>query len=369
MSKNEFSGEKLRLARTFYGLTQQEVGEKIGVTRQFVHQIEIGARTPSEETVPGFCALFSVNPEFFFREIKNPVTVDETYFRKLKKTPVALVNQTLSFGTFANRLVNILEDFLNLPQVLVPNYDVKCSDDVPKVANAVRRDLGLKLDSPIRSVSQTIEKCGPIIFDFKHASSDLDALSISRARPIIIRSTTKQSGARLRFDFAHEFGHLVMHQGQNDHSDELEKQANRFAGCFIFPLDSLRREFPTPVSGKFEWKKIYQLKKRWGLSVAAIIRQAYDASLLNELEYQRANRYLSKTRQRKSEWYDDYIPIEEPELLRKSLKVLFDRNGIGILELANALDVRSDFLAKLVGFDESRAIESSASNVALLRKR
>ncbi|WP_082335863.1 helix-turn-helix transcriptional regulator [Rheinheimera sp. KL1] len=45
---NEFFGEKLRLARLMAGITQQELGELVAVSRQFIHQLEAGVKPPAE---------------------------------------------------------------------------------------------------------------------------------------------------------------------------------------------------------------------------------------------------------------------------------------------------------------------------------
>ena len=367
-NNTSFSGESLRLARTFLGLSQQEVGERLGVSRQFIHQIETESRIPSSDLIQGLCSVLLIEEKFLRTHFKSPVSVDQVYFRKLKRTPVSLVNQTLSFGTIADRIVNILENFVSLPPVDIPTCDVLSDEDAEIAALETRKLIGLKPDSPIKNLSRTLEKRGVIIFDFNNASSDLDALSISRARPIIIRSTQKQAGARVRFDLAHEFGHIVMHQGLNDHSDELEKQANRFAGCFLFPPSCVRREFPPLVRGYFDWNKIYHLKIRWGISVAAILSQALHAGSINAEEYSRGHRYLSKTRQKKEERFDDKISLERPELLRLSIQALID-SGIGAKSVIDSLGVSEEFFRRLIGTLGPDSFQMEASNVSLLWRR
>ena len=43
----DFYGEKLRLARLLKGVTLQELGDAVSVSRQGIHQYESDARAPS----------------------------------------------------------------------------------------------------------------------------------------------------------------------------------------------------------------------------------------------------------------------------------------------------------------------------------
>lgn len=58
-----------------------------------------------------------------------------------------------------------------------------------------------------------VENQGAIVTTFDGVSDKVDALSINRKYPIIIRNTAKESVCRMRFDIAHECGHLIMHDG------------------------------------------------------------------------------------------------------------------------------------------------------------
>jgi transcriptional regulator with XRE-family HTH domain len=61
-------GAKVRQARTQAGLTQREVGARVGVTKNHVTQIERGARLPSVEVLLKLAYLFEVSTDFLLKD-------------------------------------------------------------------------------------------------------------------------------------------------------------------------------------------------------------------------------------------------------------------------------------------------------------
>lgn len=58
---------RLKELRKALKLTQQELADRIGVSRNFITQIEMGVKVPSARTVADICREFSVN-ESWLRE-------------------------------------------------------------------------------------------------------------------------------------------------------------------------------------------------------------------------------------------------------------------------------------------------------------
>lgn len=54
-------GERLKIARENAGLTQQEVAEKIGVTKQTVSNYECNAGVPSGNVFLRLCMLYKID--------------------------------------------------------------------------------------------------------------------------------------------------------------------------------------------------------------------------------------------------------------------------------------------------------------------
>jgi len=62
-------------------------------------------------------------------------------------------------------------------------------------------------------------------------------------------------------------------------SKRIEQQAHLFAGAFLFPRESFRQEVAAPTLNYFS-----ALKKRWGMSIAAMIYRASVLGMIDEFE-------------------------------------------------------------------------------------
>lgn len=54
-------GERVRMVRKDSGMTQEEFTKRLGVTRQALSHVELGARTLTDQMALGICRTFSVN--------------------------------------------------------------------------------------------------------------------------------------------------------------------------------------------------------------------------------------------------------------------------------------------------------------------
>lgn len=315
MDKLKIAGEQLRLARLAHGYSLEAVGEMIGATRQYLHLLETGARTPSDEIVLALGDVLGVTPSFLAEPIASTVRPEQCHFRGHITRPAAVTSQVLARGTLLDRFVAGVEGHIGLPEVSFPDIPANTVDEIEAAAEQARNYWGLGLAGPIVSMMRVVENAGAVVSYFGDLSERVDAFSMDRRRPILVRSSLKESLCRQRFDFAHEVGHLIMHRGVQTGDRATEGQAHRFAGAFLFPRAAFLREFPRGRS--IDWLALYRLKLRWKISVRAMIRRAYDLNLLSPAQYRTANIHMVKTGQAKAEKYDDdeSMPVEQPELL------------------------------------------------------
>ena len=112
-----FSNAKLRLARLLNGWTKAELAERLQVSRQFVHALEIGEKTPSNELLPALALVLRVQPAFFTSALEEEVREGECHFRSRRNMPDKLAEQIIAHGTAVESLVRYLERSLTLPKV------------------------------------------------------------------------------------------------------------------------------------------------------------------------------------------------------------------------------------------------------------
>ena len=157
----------------------------------------------------------------------------------------------------------------------------------------------------------------------------------------------------MRFDLAHECGHLVMHDGIETGCKQTEREADAFASAFLFPRKSFASEFPTCLNfdGSINWKKVYELKVRWKVSAKAIIFRAHFLGFINAQQYRNANVWFSQTRQTRQEKFDDILQMEEPHILKESIIVMKEQLGITFEMMADKLGVKPVLLASVTGME------------------
>ena len=59
-------GERIKLARTGKGLTLEKLSEKIGISRNFLWEIEDGRKAPALPTFYNICDALNVSADFLF---------------------------------------------------------------------------------------------------------------------------------------------------------------------------------------------------------------------------------------------------------------------------------------------------------------
>lgn len=368
MADNIFYGESLRLGRLYAGLTLADLGERVGVSRQFIHQLEVGTKpNASKEMVEALADVLDIYPRFLLSQLDNEVKEEQCHFRSQRSTLVSTAQQTIAHGTLFDYLVSYIDNRLSLPPVNFPQIDIRDDNDIEQAALFCRNHWELTADQPISNMIRVVENAGAVVTMFEGVSGTVDAFSIDRARPIIIRSTVKQSPSRLRFDIAHECGHLVMHKGIHTGDEKTERQADRFAGGFLLPKEEFIKQFPK--GRRLDWIAIFRMKRYWQVSAQAIVRRAHDLGLIDHAQYKTACVFISKNGYRKNEPYEPK-ESESPELLKIAFGLLQKHFKIKPADVASHLGLKPHALSKLVGFQiPGESAVTSANIIDLNRYR
>lgn len=73
-------GEQIRDARKALSLTQKEFSAALGMSENYIWQIEKGQREPSDRTISDICRIFAIREEWLRTgtgEMKEPMTKEE----------------------------------------------------------------------------------------------------------------------------------------------------------------------------------------------------------------------------------------------------------------------------------------------------
>lgn len=355
----EFLGDRLRLARLMRGYTLQELGTAASVTRQNIHQLEANTRTPNIDVVQALAEFLEVETSFFSTPLVSEVKPEQCHFRKRKTTPVGIANRVIAYSTLFEQVVAILQDKLNLPPAdfdFADKHGFDTSNLTPKrieeLAETAREYWELGTNCPIESMVNVLEYHGAVVTCFDDLSDKVDALSVNRQFPIVIRNKFKTSACRMRFDLAHECGHFVMHDGIETGDNRTESEANSFASAFLMPRAPFMQEFQYCFAGsQLNWEEIFAMKLRWKVSARAIIYRAHYLRLITAQQYRGANVHLNRSGQARKEKYDDTIPLEEPEMLEQGFKLLNNELQITFSDVAHKLGVSLTTLSHITGLN------------------
>lgn len=344
-----FHPKRLKLIRQDRAKTQAEYADELGVSRQFMHQIEVGERSPNADTVEALCSLTGVTPRFFERPVNHWISPDQCNFRKQKTTSKTFSNQIIARSTLVTEVIDWISQHVALPPISIPHVDLSATTEPEDAARRVRNEWGLGDDAPIDSVTRIIENAGAICVNAVGISQKISALSVDERRPIVLHNHEHAQPTRLRFDMCHEFGHFVMHRGIITGDDETESQANRFAAEFLIPKKAFYREFPSALSGRrFNWSAMASMKRRWGISFRALVRRAKMLGIIDAAQYKSGNVYLNKRGYAKEEPFEPIAP-ERPESMLLAASVLKDHVSIYREDIADILGLTSPLLEELLG--------------------
>ena len=364
-------GANVRLARLFHGLTLEDVAARLGKTRQYVHKIETEQIVPPLETLEVIAELTQVEPAFFVTPVPAPVAEEQCHFRKHFTTRSAIKHVALAKGEMFRRLVAGLEEQLELPIPNIPQHDVHSLVEIERAAEACRAHWGLGF-GPIQNMVRVAELAGVVVTSFKGISREVDAYSISAARPIIVVNSEEASACRLRFDIAHELGHLVLHVGLSTGDRKTEGEANRFAGAFLLPRSSFVKEFPRLRGSYLNWQGLSEMKLRWKVSKAALLYRARQLSLISEDQYRTGVIRLNRGGEAKVEREDALVASEAPELFTQAVQLGMRHHRLDLDAYCRSFAVKASVLAEFLA--ESFVLPEDAgsqltSNVVFLAER
>lgn len=290
---SDFDPARLALARRLAGLQRTRIARAAGITPAAITQFEKGQTRPTIPVLQALSATLGVPPEFFRTGYPvHALPAGGAHFRSLRATSSLEREKALAFAELVLALVEAIERYVELPEVRLPALDISPTLEVEEIrglAQQARAQMGVG-PGPVPHVVRLLETHGVVVVRLDDATKRVDAFSHqSGPRPVILLSPMKADKARSRFDAAHELGHLLIHPDTEPGSRLVEEQAHAFAAEFLMPAAQIARELPT----RLDWSVLHDLKRRWGVSLRALVVRGHKLGRFGDSTYQRAMRQLS----------------------------------------------------------------------------
>ena len=310
-------GARLKQARMLAGLTQKELVDRLdkqgfAITKQAISKYETGKGYPPVRFLLLASTALGVRSTYF--SVQPAESVKWKAFRRHsdfgKRKQEAIKAHAADIAELQVELHSLLYpgETPDFPQA-VPT---KTIEDVEWLAGHLRKKWEWG-NRPLDNLVQTTEDRGAIVIGWEDERGKFDGLSGWCSEYPVTVINTNRSADRIRFNLAHEIGHLVM--DTSEVPEDEEKLAHRFAAALLVPADHAFHELGRKRH-HLDWNELLTLKRKYGLSMAAWVRRARDLKIISEHSYQKLCVELSTRGWRKDE-PGEYLGDEEPIQLKQ----------------------------------------------------
>ncbi|WP_196599630.1 helix-turn-helix domain-containing protein [Pectinatus frisingensis] len=342
---------KLIEARKARGYTVAEISKWLGVSRQAVDKYEKGLMRPSVDVLQKYIELLEFPMTYFqspIPEISLPKTA--ILHRSLATASAPSRDKVSVRAEWMNRVMFFLSQYCEFPEVTIKlkkGRRIYSTEDIEQIAENLRSKWGLGL-GPIDNLTILLQNQGIVVARTAIQVDKSDACSQWVGdQPYVFLTADKEAAVRSRFDLAHELGHILLHYVEDgavtrELIKELDKEANRFAGAFLLPRQTFAREI---ISTSLEY--FIQLKKRWKVSIAAMIYRCKDLGILSENQTSYLWRQMAAAKMRTKEPLDDTLTIEQPTLFKDAFELLIDNNILTPQEIVEQIQLPVRDLSEL----------------------
>lgn len=342
-----FNHHMLTLAREARGMTQAELAAAVSVGQGTLSKYETGLRTDPDDSFVADLSHVLSYPASFFYQVGHPYGFPPFHYRKRKKLSAKALGRivaemnirrmhvrklALSYETKSNRFI---------PEIDVDEFQgrAKGPPTIEDIARSVRESWMLP-SGPVPSMVDLIEENGGIVIPCDFGSDLIDAMSQRiDGLPILFFINVNVPTDRLRHTLAHELAHMVLHTVTFKADDEMEQEADSFAGSFLLPADEFKAQLR-----RFDLRHLANMKAYWKVSMAAIAVRAERLKLITPYQSKMFWIEMSKLGFRKRE--PNEPPPERPTKLRRMVEYHQHTLGYSDEDMANLLCVTaSEFKA------------------------
>ena len=335
-----FNHHMMTLARNSRGLTQAELAEQLRVTQGTLSKYESGLNEPPIDFVDDLSEALGFRSSFFY-EAGRPYGLPPFHFRRRKKLSAKTLARIVAEMNIRRiHLTKLLVSFDWKTNAFIPEIDcddyhgkgkaVLTTEDVARLV----RERWMLPKGPISNMVELLEENGGIVIPCDFGTDLIDALSQRiDGLPILFFVNVAAPADRLRHTLAHELGHMVLHTITVKSDEEMEDEADAFAGAFLLPADEIR-----PQLRRFDLRQIANLKLHWKVSMGAIAVRASRLKLITPYQGKMFWIEMSKLGYRKRE--PNEPAKETPSLLRQMIAFHIKKLGYSLGDLAKLFHLR-----------------------------
>ena len=319
-------GARIRLVRQYLGISQQDLARAAEINQSVISRVEQGGAAGADllacvSRVTGYAV------SYFDRGPLPDLPETSLRFRKRSSSRRSDEKRLRAYCVQLVELLSEIEKRVSLPPVMIQSVERAIDgEDIETLAVFVRHQLGAKHNEPLKGIATAIERKGGVVVGALVESAKIDGACLwapgPGGRPLICFNRDAP-GDRQRLSIAHELGHLILHRRIDPQwsygiaSQQLEKQAFQFGSALLMPRSAAKGE----INSNATLRDLAIVKAKWGVSIAALIRRAYELGIIPNRRYRSLNKQLAMRGWRKSEPVS--VPTQKPRLLTEAIRAAF----------------------------------------------
>ncbi|MEG2985358.1 MAG: XRE family transcriptional regulator [Peptostreptococcaceae bacterium] len=353
MSKNIFSGKKLRNARVYRGKTVDVLANETKINKKDILAFEGDKYKPTLENEMKMANALNFPKDYFSEKDAVNVVVENAHIRTESTLPrvddIAFKEKLV----MTHRLLAFVQGYIKFPEMNLPE-GLNRNDDIENLAEQVRNHFELG-DGPIGNMVSLLEVNGIFIsatnIDKKGALAFTQKQSIDKTPRYFVSLGNDRKSAPIRnYDLAYELAYIISIEA-NIQSKKFSK--DEFACAFLMPRES----FLADLEGVYELEDYIELKKKWIVPIWAMILRGYQLGKVSYKKYMYLMNELEKNGWGKKEPLDDNIKSTQPILLKKGYDMIIENKmmneGLFMNNLSNyGLSIYANDVEELLGLKE-----------------
>ncbi|WP_372511642.1 XRE family transcriptional regulator [Nocardia amikacinitolerans] len=273
------------------GMTKVELARELSVIPRTIARYEAGEAP--REIAAALAATLDFPAGYFLRGGAPAFDSTEVRFRAARRATARERDAAVAAGVAGMEIDRWISARFVLPEVSLPSL---AGNDPKTAAQLLRGFWGLGT-KPLPNLVQLCESRGVRVYSLPPLADAVDAYSMWRSDIPYVFLARRKSPERIRFDLAHEIGHLVLHDGEPCATAAVEREADAFASEFLMPEASIVEYLaPTPSVDD-----ILQVRDQFKVSAMALAFAAHKAGRISDWIYRQVCIELSTRGFRSSE--------------------------------------------------------------------
>lgn len=347
-----FNHNMLALAREARGLTQAELAERLEIGQGTLSKYESDILQPTDDAIGSLAGALGY-PRTFFFEPGRPYGFPPFHYRRRKKLSAKTLGRIVAEMNIRRMHIAKMGVAYQrgnvtsfIPEIDRDDYNSRKGGrlDVEDVARLVR-EMWMLPKGPIPNMVELLESKHSIVVPCDFGTDLIDAMSQRiDGYPVLFFINSNAPADRVRHTLAHELGHMVLHTSSVKSDEEMEDEADAFAGAFLLPGDEIR-----PQLRKFDLRQLANMKSHWKVSMAAIAIRADRLKLITP--YQKKMFFIEMGRLGYRKREPNEPPRELPSVLKRMVDFHRTKLNYSSEEMARLLSVLPAEFASMYGPD------------------